>query len=503
MSKQSFDPARRAAAAALVRVHRGGWAAAAANQALGGSSLTPRDRAFAGALFFGSAERLVTLDALLAPLLKHPLDALDVEVRAVLETGLYQLIYMRVPARAAVDEAVKLARAFGKTSAAGLVNAVLRRMSAQVDAVRKELSPGANAGEEQAASMSTALVARLLGARLQGDELQRVCLTWSVGEAVARAVMDSLPGGYDAFFAATFSSATLPLRVNTLKTTPAELAGELARRGATVHGGTGSCDLCRVRAAALLVDLPGGVAGEPLFESGLYHVQGLASQFAVACLAPQPGERVLDLCAAPGGKAATIAQQMGGGTGLTVCDANADRLELAKQLFARLGIEGAYFAVNDGAVYNEALCGQDAVLCDVPCSGLGVLAKKPDLRYAAGDNFAALPELQLKILATAARYVKKGGRLLYATCTVRRQENEEVVRAFLCGNPAFAVEHPAVLAAEECGGHSCPWGNWRSACGGTGDNDSSEPRDDSGMLTLLPHRTGTDGFFIALLRHNG
>lgn len=455
-----FDRARRAAVSALVRVHRGGGASLAADRALAGPSLSPRDRAFAGALFFGAAERLVTLDALLDPLLSRPLARLDVEVRAILESGLYQLLYMRVPARAAVDESVKLARAFGKGSAGGLVNAVLRKASTRY-------TPGEGVEEEP-----NAVAFRLLGAGPFESEEQRVGLLWSVSGAVARAVMESLPDEYEAFLAASFAAMgpeafTLPLRANTLRTTPEELAGLLERGGATAAPGP--------LPASLYAGLAGGVAAEPLFASGLYHVQGLASQYAVACLAPQPGEKVLDLCAAPGGKSATMAQEMGGAQGLTLRDLSAGRLEKARALFAREGLAGADIAAGDAAVYDAALAGQDAVLCDVPCSGLGVLGKKPDLRYAGGENFTSLPPLQLKILTNAARYVKQGGRLIYSTCTIRPQENAGVVRAFLAGNPGF----------ELCTPPAQPGGALL----------------EDGMMTLLPHRTGTDGFFIALMQH--
>lgn len=456
-----FDRARRAAAAALMRVHRGGWASLAADRALAAPSLSPRDRAFTGALFFGSAERLVTLDALLAPLLSRPLEKLDVEVRAILETGLYQLLYMRVPARAAVDETVKLATAMGKGSAGGLVNAVLRKAAAKYADV---------AGEEP-----NEVARRLLGEDLFTDEETRMGLLYSVSAPVARALMESLPDEYEDYLAASFATSfgeagVLSLRVNTLRTSADELAAQLAGRGIAVQPGP--------LPTALLANIPGGVQGEPLFDAGLYGVQGIASQWAVASLAPRAGERVLDLCAAPGGKSAAMGQEMGGGAGLTVRDLSEGRLEKARALFARLGIAGADIAAGDATVYDEDLAGQDAVLCDVPCSGLGVMGKKPDLRYAAGENFggshaAALPGLQLKILSTAARYVKRGGRLLYSTCTVRRQENEEVVQAFLQNHPGFAPAPPPAV----------PEG----------------ARIEGGMMTLLPHRTGTDGFFITLL----
>lgn len=219
--------------------------------------------------------------------------------------------------------------------------------------------------------------------------------------------------------------------------------------------------------------LPGVVTDDEAFKEGLYHVQGLASQLACACLGVKPGHKVLDLCAAPGGKTATLAQYLGGGAGLTACELRENRLPLISQTLQRLGITGAEVLLNDGTVYTPVLAGQDRVLCDVPCSGLGVLAQKPDLRLADGANFEQLPTLQLKLLSTAARYLKQGGRLVYSTCTVRRQENQAVVQAFLAQTPGYRLVPPAVQPP-----------------GAVPEN---------GMMTLLPHTTGTDGFFVATI----
>ncbi len=442
--KQRADGARRAAVAALVRMHRGGWAAAAAG-ALTAAQLSPRDKMFAGALFYGSAERLVTLDFLLTPFLKKPVEKLDAEVRAILECGLYQMLYMRVPQSAAVNESVCLARAFGKTSAAGFVNAVLRRAAALAT------QPGAGPDFTQMSFES---------------ERQRVCVQWAVSAAVAGAVMAVLPGEYDEYFAASFSSGELCLRCNTLKTNREELAAALAAQGAAVRAGS--------LPQALYAVIPGGPAQQPLFAAGHYHVQGEASQYACANLGAQSGQRVLDLCAAPGGKAATLAQEMGGGAGLVACDARESRLPLIHDTLGRLGLTGVRVLQNDATVFRaDWEEKQNRVLCDVPCSGLGVLAQKPDLRTADGAGFATLPALQLKILQTAARYVKGGGRLVYSTCTLRQEENAAVVREFLRENSDYKVVKPEY----------CPQG--------------ALIRDN--MMTILPHKTGMDGFFVACL----
>ena len=185
------------------------------------------------------------------------------------------------------------------------------------------------------------------------------------------------------------------------------------------------------------------------------------------------GDTVLDLCAAPGGKSATLAQYMENKGTLVSCDAAQNRLTLVGGALERLGVACGRVLHNDAAVYNEAFAGADAVLCDVPCSGLGVLAKKPDIRQKTLDGLDGLVRLQRAILETAARYVRPGGRLVYSTCTLNPDENAGIVRPFLKEHPEFRTR------SVEC-----------VLPGTTKDDD---------FLTLYPFRTGTDGFFIASL----
>jgi 16S rRNA (cytosine967-C5)-methyltransferase len=378
----------------------------------------------------------VTLEVLLAPCLRRPVEKLDVEVRAVLECGLYQMLCMNVPPRAAVDEAVKLVRGLKKSSAAGLVNAVLRKAQhADVNAMKF------------------------------GSERERVRAVWSVSEAVADAVMKAMPNDYDAYFAASFAKREVCLRVNTLKTSTEELAAALGQKDIAVR--EGQLPNC------LYAELPGGVAEEENFLAGRYHVQGEASQFACAALMVKKGQDVLDVCAAPGGKTATLAQHMGGGEGLVACDVRENRLPLIENTLKRLGIKGVRVLHRDAAGFDPAQGGCDRLLCDVPCSGLGVLAAKPDLRVADGKNFEELPRLQWKILTASARYIKQGGMLVYSTCTVRSEENAEVVRRFLAENAGFRLAMPPRV----------PKG----------------AQMDDKLMTILPQHTGMDGFFVATL----
>ncbi len=457
--KQSVDKARKAAVEALVQIHKGIFSSSAI-EVFDKKDLSSRDSAFAGALFFGTAERIATIDFLLAPFLKK--SKLDKEVRAILECGLYQMLCMRVPSSAAVNESVNLTRAMGKSSAAGLVNAVLRKAAQKVEKYSKNVQDCKETLTENDNAKLDAWLAELSFA----NEIQRVCVVYSVSEAVAKAVMKALPNEYDDYFKASFSQGELCLRVNSLCAERDELISQMKNSGIAARAGEWP--------HTIHAFISGKVAQEPLFLQGMYHVQGLASQCACLCLGAKKGDKVLDMCAAPGGKSASIAQDMQGGLGLYSCDLHPGRLKLIRENLDRLGLSEVQTMVNDATIYREEFHGQDKILCDVPCSGLGVLAQKPDLRYINGDSFSALPQLQLKILETSAKYLKKGGRLVYSTCTVRKEENEEVVKAFLSQHKdKFTLIDPKVVPS------------------GAVVKDK--------MMNLWPHHTKTDGFFVATM----
>lgn len=429
--------AREAAVQALVRTEAGGYSNLVLKSQLARFAGTAQEKAFAAAVFYGAVERKNTLDYCLGKFLQKPLSRLDAPVRAILRAGLYQAKYMQsVPVHAAVSESVALCRRMKKASAAGLVNAVLRRAAA-VD----------------------------VGKEAFESETQRLCVQYSVSQPVAVLLQTQLPAYAERLLAASFEKPALAVRVNTLKTTPQALSDSLAAHGVAAKPG-------RV-ANSLLLEGAGDVAALPEFCEGLFHVQSEASQAACAALAPRPGEKVLDVCAAPGGKSATLAQYMENRGVLFSRDAAQNRVPLIDEALARLGVSCANTACADARVYDAALEQADAVLCDVPCTGLGVLAKKPDIRYKSLEGAEELYAVQRAILHTCAGYVKPGGRLVYSTCTVAPQENQAAVRAFLAGRPGFRLR---------------PVG---CAIPGALEED--------GMATLLPFFTQTDGFFIASL----
>ncbi len=431
-----MDKARRIAVQALVRQEESGFANLVLNAVLEHQSLPARDKAFVSALFYGVTERLLTLDWCLSRCLTRPLQKLDPQVRAILRSGLYQARYMQVPQAVAVNESVELCRALKKSSASGLVNAVLRK------AVRQEVADG----------------------RFD-SEAQRLSVMYSVSLPVMQLLQNEYPQDCESILKAFFETPQVALRCNTLKTTPQALAETLAQEGVETQPGW--------LEGSLLAKFSGSPAATEAFRQGLYHVQGLASQLAACCVQAQPGETVLDLCAAPGGKTLTMAQCMENTGTLYSCDAVASRLPLIEKAAQRAGLANVTVRENDASVYREEFAGADRILCDVPCSGLGIIAKKPDIRYKSLEGVEQLHQLQAKILATASRYLKKGGRLVYSTCTIDPRENQQIVRAFLAETPGFQLVQPPFV----------PQG----------------ARLEEGMMTLLPGQSGPDGFFIAIM----
>lgn len=431
-----MDKARYTAVQALMHQENNGYANLVLAATLEKQDLAQRDKAFVSAVFYGVCERLLTLDFCLQQCVSKPLKKLDAPVRAVLRSGLYQAKYMQIPTAVAVNESVALCKALKKTSAGGFVNAVLRK------AVRVDLAT-----------------------QSFKSEAERLSITYSVGQPIVALLMQNYPDECETILAASFAKPATEIRFNALKTTQEELQTTLQKQGIDAQAGFVS--------GALTASFKGSPAATDAFRDGLYHVQGQASQFAALCLDAQPGQKVVDVCAAPGGKTLTLGYQMQGEGSLFACDAAKNRLSLIETAANRAGLQNLTILHNDAAQYNEQLAGADRVLCDVPCSGLGILAKKPDIRYKTMDDVEALHQLQAEILATSARYVNKGGRLVYSTCTIDPRENQAIVEKFLENNSNFRLI-PAFMRPDGV-------------------------KNDDDMLTFLPGMTGFDGFFVATM----
>lgn len=398
--------------------------------------LSRRDAAFAASIFYTTLERQRLLDCCLDRFTRKPVAKLDAPVRAILRAGLAQAKFLDVPLPAAVNESVKLAKAFGKTSAAGMVNAVLRRAAAF-----------------DAATLTFA------------EPVERLAVQYSLSDAVAALLYRDYGEEAFAIAEAFYHRGDTFIRVNTLKTGDEALDDTLRAEGCEVR--PGPWEHC------LSVRFPASPAATKAFARGLFHVQGLASQFAAGCVDALPGQRVLDLCAAPGGKSLTLAEAMQNEGSLVSADAVKSRLPLIEQAFARCGVICGSVRAGDASRFDKTLGTFDRVLCDVPCSGIGVIGKKPDIRFKTLENLSSLVTLQQKILQNAARYLAQNGRLVYSTCTINVNENEDQVRAFCENHPEFHVVAPQTVPEGAVAGK---WGT-----------------------LFLPHKTASDGFFTAIL----
>ncbi|MGN1002291.1 MAG: 16S rRNA (cytosine(967)-C(5))-methyltransferase RsmB [Oscillospiraceae bacterium] len=435
--------ARLAALNALEKCRRAGaWSDAVLGSVMENEGLDGRDKALASALCYGVMQNRSFLDYYIDQYATVKTARMEPKVRDILRLSAYQLLLMdRIPASAAVNEGVKLCRSLGYARAAGLVNAVLRRLAE-------------NAGSLPAIRAAT--------------ETQRLSIQYSHPLWLVEDFVDLL-GTEEAerLLACHNRTAPVTIQVNTLKTDGPTLAAALEKRGirAEAHDFLPDC---------LVLPESGAVAGLPELEQGLFYVQDPAARLSVLAAEPKPGQKILDCCAAPGGKSFAAAISSGGQAAITACDIHENKLKRLREGAERLGISSISTCAADGRKFRPEWEGAfDLVIADVPCSGLGVIRKKPDIRYKDPAAFAALPDLQLAILQNVSRYVKTGGTLVYSTCTVREEENRAVVERFLKENSGFAAQDFTLPGAL---------------------------RSENGMLQLWPQRQGTDGFFFAKLR---
>ncbi|HWP80517.1 MAG TPA: transcription antitermination factor NusB [Candidatus Acidoferrum sp.] len=391
--------ARAVALSVLLAVEKGELSDAALDRMLP-PDMDKRDRALATELVYGTLERQPQLDFWLAPFAGKPLKRLDPPVRAILRVTAYQMLFLdRVPDFAAVNEAVRLAGRLCPR-AKSYVNGLLRAFGRAKDSL-----PGAK--------------------------------PWSMSDGLEKLLKEQ----YGEEMLYRFSQRPLlQLCVNTTRATVEQVCEETGALPSATPG---------------IVELAGGVVPElPGFKEGHFFVEGAASAKAVAALDPRPGQSVLDLCAAPGGKSFAAALRMKGMGRIVSRDLTVEKVARIKEGAQRLGFDLIGTSVADATVYDPALDGAfDCVICDVPCSGLGVMAKKPEIRLKDPASFAGLPPLQLAILKNGAKYLKKGGRLLHSTCTLNRAENEAVTATFLAENAdCFLLSQETLLPAADMDG---------------------------------------------------
>lgn len=424
--------ARQTALGCLIACRRqGAWSDGVLKEHLLRDRLDRREAALAARLCYGVLQNRALLDYHLSGLVKGRLKDLQPVVLDILRLGLYQILWMdKIPPSAAVNESVELGKKYANARAAGLINGVLRA------ALRRELPLPPDLATRY--SHPQALV-DLLAGEMSEAELEMV-------------------------LAADNQAPETVVQVNPLAGTMERLRQSVEAVGGTCRAHPWLPGCCTVSGAGNLEEIPG-------FAQGLFYVQDAASRLAVRCAGLRPGMAVLDCCAAPGGKSFAAAIDLENQGSVTACDIHPHKIGLLERGAQRLGLSCIHPMQHDARAFAPAWeKTMDAVLVDVPCSGLGIIRKKPDIRYKDLEKIGDLPALQLEILQNQSHYVKPGGVLLYSTCTILRRENQAVVEAFLAEALDFVLE-------------PLPAGPVRT-----------------GMVRLLPGQFDTDGFFIAKLR---
>lgn len=430
-ARPGASPARRCACDVLRRVEEdGAFADVAFRVEAERLQLDPRERAFAQRLAYGTVQRRATLDHVIARVSSRPPERIDPPLLTALRLGVYQLLYAGgVPDRAAVGETVELAKAGGR-GAGGFANAVMRRAARE---------------------------ARPILAALDDETPEGAAIVHSHPEWVVRMWWEML--GADearALLARDNEPPESAVRANELRTTVPSLRDELEALGVPTRQAGEELP------EGLVLGAPFDVHASAAFAEGRLMPQSRASMLVARALDPQPGESVLDLCAAPGGKSTHLAALMRGEGRVVAVERHSGRAAALEANARRLGAEGVVEVRVADASQEQPDRPFDRVLLDPPCSDLGTLQARPDVRWRkSNERIGELAELQRRLLAAAAAMVRPGGTLVYSTCTISPPENEEQVAAFIAAHEDFAADGP--------------------------------PR------RLLPHRDGTDGFFIARL----
>lgn len=432
--------ARQTAYSVLLKIFKdGAYSNLALDAALKKTRLDVRERAFASALVYGTCERLITLDYELEKHLSKPIGKLKPQVLAILRLGAYQLLFAdSVPDSAAVNESVKLAKNNGCSYASGLINAVLRKIS----------KSGLQLPDE-------------------ADKVKYLSIKFSCPQwLIEKWIFEYGEMKTENILTYSLKKNKITIRVNTVKTSAEELMKSLVASGVI-------CENAPIEDSLIISELPCSVEELEEFKNGLFHVQGIPSQLCAKALGAREGDTVFDLCAAPGGKTFTIAELMKNKGSVMAFDLYENRTSLILKGAKRLGLDIIKATAADASVFYEKLGKADCVLCDVPCSGLGIISKKPEIKFKKPEELSSLPDIQLKILENGAKYVKDKGRLVYSTCTLSKEENEKVCEKFLSKNKSFKKSKPFPDFSDNC------------------------------FVTVFPNENNSDGFFVALFEKEG
>lgn len=431
--------AREAAVQALLAYEkRGAWSADVLNALIAKQDMSRKDAALAYRICEGVLQNLLACDWYLQPYLRGKLQS---SIRWILRCAVYQLAFMdKIPQSAAVNEGVELAKKLTNPAAARLVNAVLRRLTAQP-----------------------------LPALPDGKDAQSLSLRYSHPQDLTELFLRELgPDRTEALLASNNRESRTVFRINRLKGSRDEILARLQSEGL-------SPEPFLPFDAFVTLSGSGNPAALSAFAEGCLTVQDPAAALPVYAAQAAAGMRVLDICAAPGGKSFLLAEEMRNQGSILSCDLHANKLKRIEEGARRLGISIIETRAGDASRPDPGLLSAfDLVLADVPCSGMGVIGKKPEIRFKELREIAGLPEVQARILRGAASCVKPGGLLIYSTCTLLRQENEEIVDGFLAEHPEFSREAMELPR---------PFG-----------------RIEAGELTLWPYLYGTDGFYLCRMR---
>lgn len=385
--------------------------------------------AFVTALVYGVIERKITLDFILSEFLTQPIKKLKPELLIILRMGTYQLKFMdKIPESAVVNESVKLTKKNGCAYASGLVNSVLRKV-AKYDIIYPNTD----------------------------DKIYNISIKYSCPQELVRQFCDDYGAeNAEGILSSSLGSSKINVRVNTLKTDVDSLVKRFTKNGAC-------CELCPQVENHITIKNFGAIENTEEYRQGLFHVQDISSALCVKALELEENMNFIDVCSAPGGKTFTAAQYMNNKGKVFAFDLYEHRVNLIKKGSERLGIDIINADVGDAAVLNKQFIKKaDRVLADVPCSGLGIIGRKPEIRYKNLDFIDKLTDLQYNILTNASEYVADNGLLVYSTCSLNKKENDCVCDRFLKSHSDFEKHKE--------------------------------------YTTLMPHITGTDGFFIAVFR---
>ncbi len=408
------------------------------------SDLDPRNSAFASMLFYGVLEKKLSLDYIIRTFSSVRLKKIETKTLIILRMGIYQMVFMdKVPDSAAVNEAVKICKKEKLYHSSGFVNGLLRSVSRS---------------EERFPLPDKSDMKKYLSVKYSCPE--DIVSLWisDYSAETAEKILESLSG-----------RPPIYAKVNTLKISREQLMEKLENEGV-------SAESVECLDTAVKLKYSGSVSELKAFKEGFLHIQDLSSQICCEMLSPQKGDVISDVCSAPGGKAFNIAERLGGVGKVNCYDIHEHKLKLIKSSARRLGIDNIEVGKRD-ALSDESLEMSDRILCDVPCSGLGILRRKPEIRYKTDTGADSLPDIQYRILENSAKYLKSGGILVYSTCTLHRAENGGVADKFLDNHPEFEP-YPIVL----------PPGISRTI---------DEPEN---QLTLFPQTNNTDGFFISVMK---